>query len=120
MSPSKVRPFRQTMGDEESKRLTHAQVIESTLITVGYNETLDRDLDYAAEVAKRAVEKMRTYEQTVSFNDLSEKEKLKSVLVLNTMYALEKKHKKEMQRQQNSSYQSPGSQSRPPSQPPQY
>jgi hypothetical protein len=86
------------MADASStgQRLTHSQVIECTLITVGYNETLDRDLDYAAEVLTRAVDKMKTYEKTVSFTDLSEKEKMKSVLVLNTMYALERKYKRDL------------------------
>ncbi len=72
-------------------RITHAQVIESTLITVGYPETLDKDLDYAGEVLSRAVDKLRNHEKSLRFQDVTEKDKLKAIFVLNTMYALQRK-----------------------------
>lgn len=88
------------MDDERGARLTFNQVIDSTLITVGYSETVDRDLDYAAEVVNRGVQRMRDYEKTVNFTDISAKEKMKAVLVLHTMYALEEKMQKQQQQQQ--------------------
>lgn len=80
-------------GDEGSSatKLTHAQVIRSTLVTIGMSETLDQDLDYAAEVLRRAVTRLRAFDRSVNLNEVAEKEKLKAILTLNAMYALEKK-----------------------------
>lgn len=74
-------------------KITHSQVISSTLITVGYPETLDRDLDFCADVLRRAVTKMKRHEQSVNFHDVTEKERLRAIFVLNTMYEVEKKLK---------------------------
>jgi hypothetical protein len=80
------------MADEEfSGRLTHAQVIESALVTIGYAETLPDDLQYAAEVLRRATAELKAFDRSVNFHEVSEKEKMKAVLTLNTMYALEQK-----------------------------
>lgn len=77
----------------DDKRITHSQVITSTLVTVGYPETLDRDLDFCGDVLERAVAKMKRHEQSVNFNAVTEKERLRAVFVLNTMYEVEKKLK---------------------------
>jgi hypothetical protein len=80
------------MGDEEfTGRLTHGQVIESALITIGYAETLPEDLQYAGEVLRRATAELKAFDRSVNFHEVSEKEKMKAILVLNTMYALEQK-----------------------------
>jgi hypothetical protein len=80
------------MADDEAQdHISFAQVIQSTLITVGYAETLDKDLDFAGEVVARAVAKMKTHERAVNFHDVAESDRLKAIFVLNTMYALEKK-----------------------------
>ena len=82
------------MADDEesgSGRLTHAQVIESALITIGYAETLPDDLQYAAEVLRRATAELKAFDRSVNFHEVSEKEKMKAVLALNTVYALEQK-----------------------------
>lgn len=76
-----------------SERITHSQVIMSTLVTVGYPDTLDKDLDLCAEVVSRAVTKMKQHERSVNFKDMSEQDRMKAIFVLNTMYALEKKFK---------------------------
>mmetsp|Transcript_80703 Transcript_80703/g.94129 ORF Transcript_80703/g.94129 Transcript_80703/m.94129 type:complete len:88 (-) Transcript_80703:9-272(-) len=78
-------------GEGTSATLTHANVIRSTLITIGMSETLDQDLDYAAEVLRRAVTSLRAFDRSVNLNEVAEKEKLKAILTLNAMYALEKK-----------------------------
>ena len=88
------------MADDGQRRITHSQVISSTLITVGYPETLDRDLDFAAEVLTRAVNNMKRHEQSVNFQDVTEKERLRAIFVLNTMYEVEKKLKTKQQAQQ--------------------
>lgn len=75
----------------EQSRLTHAQVIESALISIGYAETLPDDLHYAAEVLRRAVSEIKQFDRSVNFHEVSEKEKMKAVLTLNTVYALEQK-----------------------------
>jgi hypothetical protein len=72
-------------------RLTASAVINATLVSVGYPETLDSDLDFAAEVVARSVARMRLHEQHLRLRDAAMQDKLKSVFVLHTMYALDKK-----------------------------
>ncbi len=88
-------------GEGGADRITHSQVITSTLVTVGYPETLDRDLDFCADVMSRAVGKMKRHEQSVNFNEVTEKERLRAIFVLNTMYEVEKKLKAQQQQQAN-------------------
>jgi hypothetical protein len=88
------------MADDGPGRITHSQVITSTLVTVGYPETLDRDLDFCSEVLTRAVTKMKRHEQSINFHDVTEKERLRAIFVLNTMYEVEKKMKRQQQEQQ--------------------
>jgi len=78
-------------GTEGAARLTHGQVMESALITVGYTETFAEDLDYAAEVLKRAVAEAKVFDRSVNYREISDKEKKKAVLTLQTMYLLESK-----------------------------
>jgi hypothetical protein len=80
-------------GEGGAERITHSQVIQSTLVTVGYPDTLDKDLDLCSEVLTRAVTKMKQHERSVNFKDLTEQDRMKAIFVLNTMYALEKKFK---------------------------
>jgi hypothetical protein len=84
-----------------SDRITHSQVITSTLVTIGYPETMDRDLDFCAEVLTRAVAKMKRHEQSVNFHDVTEKERLRAIFVLNTMYEVEKKLKQQQANEQH-------------------
>ena len=74
-----------------STRLTHAQVIRSSLISVGASETIDQDVEYSAEVLRRAVKKIRQLDRAMNLDEVAENEKLKAILALNAMYALEKK-----------------------------
>ena len=92
-------------GHGAHDRITHSQVITSTLVTVGYPETLDRDLDFCADVLTRAVGRMKRHEQSVNFNDVTEKERLRAIFVLNTMYEVEKKLKAQEQQQHHSQQQ---------------
>jgi hypothetical protein len=85
----------------DSGKISHSQVITSTLVTVGYPETLDRDLDFCGDVLDRAVAKMKRHEQSVNFNDVTEKERLRAIFVLNTMYEVEKKLKAQQAQEQH-------------------
>lgn len=76
---------------ESTGRLTHAQVIRSTLVGVGSSDTIDQDLDYAAEVLRRGVSGVKAFDRAMNLNEVAEKEKLKAILALNAMYALEKR-----------------------------
>lgn len=84
-------------------RLTGSSVINAALITVGYPETLDTDLDFAADVLTRSVDRLRRHETRLQLREQAVKDKLKSIFVLHTMYALEKKQKEnaKMQASQN-------------------
>ena len=81
-------------------RLTASNVINAALITVGYPETLDSDLDFTAEVLGRAVERFRRHESRLQLREQAMKDKLKSIYVLHTMYALEKKQKENLKQAQ--------------------
>lgn len=77
--------------DEGPSRLTHAQVIRSSLISVSASDTIDQDLEYSAEVLRRAVQKIKQFDRVINLDEVAEQEKLKAILALNAMYALEKK-----------------------------
>jgi hypothetical protein len=82
------------MADEEDgslSRLTHAQVIRSSLVSVSASDTIDQDLEYSAEVLRRAVQNMKRFDRSMNLDEVAEQEKLKAILALNAMYALEKK-----------------------------
>jgi hypothetical protein len=72
-------------------RLTASSVINAALITVGYPETLDTDLDFSADVLSRAVKRLRQHETRLQLREQAVKDKLKSIYVLHVMYCLEKK-----------------------------
>ena len=84
--------------DDSNKgpRLSASSVINAALITVGYPETLDSDLDFASDVLTRAVDRLRRHETRLQLREQAMKDKLKSIFVLHTMYALEKKQKENM------------------------
>jgi hypothetical protein len=77
--------------DEGPARLTHAQVIRSSLVSVSASDTIDQDLEYSAEVLRRAVQKIKQFDRVINLDEVAEQEKLKAILALNAMYALEKK-----------------------------
>lgn len=93
-SPSKEGPA------GKGPRLTASAVINAALITVGYPETLDTDLDFAGDVLTRAVDRLRKHETRLQLREQAMKDKLKSIFVLHTMYALEKKQKESQKAQQ--------------------
>jgi len=77
----------------DAARLSHSEVIQSALVTVGYANTIEHDLDFAAGVVQRCVQRYREKETKLSFDGINEKQKLKSTLVLRAMYTLEEKFK---------------------------
>ena len=79
------------MSSDPKQRISYAQLIEASLITVGYNENLDTELDYAAEILERAVRRLKECEKKVDLKHMADKEKRKAILTLNTIFALEKK-----------------------------
>ncbi len=74
-------------------RLTSSSVINAALVTVGYPETLDSDLNFCADVMTRSVMRLRQHETRLQLREQAVKDKLKSIFVLHTMYALERKQK---------------------------
>ena len=45
-----------------------SQMIRSTLVTVGYPETLERDLEYSSELLTRAVMRLKKKEPKIDFH----------------------------------------------------
>lgn len=86
-------------GEPTTQRITYGQVINSTLITVNYSDTLSKDLDYAAEVLRRSVSKLRQFERGLNVDQISEKEKMRGILTLNTMFMLQEKFHRSRQLQ---------------------
>lgn len=87
------------MADEDSngtnQRLRYSQVIEASLLSMGSGGAAgaqaEEELDYAAQVMGRAVASLKAYERKVDFHHLQEHEKMKAMLTLNTVYALQSK-----------------------------
>ena len=75
----------------ERGRLQHSQVIEAALLNVGINSKIDEDLEYSAQVMRRAVQHLKMYERSVDFHHIADQEKMEAMLTLNTMYALQAK-----------------------------
>ena len=75
----------------EKGRLQHSQVVEAALLNVGINNKIDEDLEYAAQVMRRAVQHLKMYERSVDFHHIADQEKMEAMLTLNTMYALQAK-----------------------------
>lgn len=90
-------------NSSQGPRLSASSVINAALITVGYPETLDSDLDFAGDVLTRAVTRLRRHETRLQLREQAMKDKLKSIFVLHTMYALEKKQKENMKAAANAS-----------------
>ena len=87
-------------GGASAARLSASSVINAALITVGYPETLDTDLDFAGDVLTRSVERFRRHEARLQLREQAMKDKLKSIFVLHTMYSLEKKQREQLKQQQ--------------------
>jgi hypothetical protein len=90
---TRAKQSKNIMADEDDgpSRLTHAQVIRSSLVSVSASDTIDQDLEYSAEVLRRAVQKIKQFDRVINLDEVAEQEKLKAILALNAMYALEKK-----------------------------
>lgn len=79
-------------GDgKEMRQLRYSQIIDATLIGIGPVSKVEEDLEYAAEVTARAVTSLRQYERTVDFHHMAEQDKMRAMLTLNTIYALQSK-----------------------------
>eukprot|EP01059_Diplonema_ambulator_P026900 TRINITY_DN4438_c0_g6_i1.p1 TRINITY_DN4438_c0_g6~~TRINITY_DN4438_c0_g6_i1.p1 ORF type:complete len:100 (+),score=41.41 TRINITY_DN4438_c0_g6_i1:40-300(+) len=53
---------------EDVDTIPTSAMINSTLVTVGYPETLEKDLEYAGELLTRAVMKLKKKEPKVDFH----------------------------------------------------
>lgn len=78
-------------SDSNANRLRYSQVIETPLLAMGSVTQMEDDLDYAAQVTRRAVANLKAYERKVDFHHLTEHDKMKAMLTLNTIYALQSK-----------------------------
>ena len=74
-----------------------SEMIKSTLITLGYPETLERDLEYTGDLLTRAVQRLRKKEPKVDLHDDpsnpdAASQQLRSMLVIKAVSNLQQKY----------------------------
>ncbi|KAJ9470620.1 hypothetical protein DIPPA_00596 [Diplonema papillatum] len=84
--------------------MTASEMINSTLLTIGYPETLEKDLEYASEMLSRAVVRLKKKEPKIDFSPHHTQpeevgRQLKSALVIKAVNDLNVRKEAEKQRQ---------------------
>ena len=74
-----------------------SEMIRSTLVTVGYPETLEKDLEYSGELLTRAVRRLKKKEPKIDFhNEPTHPEELgkqmRSSLIIKAVHELSHKY----------------------------
>eukprot|EP01013_Petalomonas_cantuscygni_P030888 TRINITY_DN56975_c0_g1_i1.p2 TRINITY_DN56975_c0_g1~~TRINITY_DN56975_c0_g1_i1.p2 ORF type:complete len:116 (+),score=7.37 TRINITY_DN56975_c0_g1_i1:46-393(+) len=91
----------QRRGNTGHGYLPVAEQVRAALCQPGYPESLEQDLQFAADSIHEEVDILRDITAGMDLKDASDRSRLKAYLVLKAMYNLDERKRRQQQEQQN-------------------